>query len=144
MCLIYKNPGNYQSIAAMISRSFCAEFGDGGMRKHQKVVYCLSLYSPFQYISGSIGLFLHIASTGRTCKNTVFSAALWIFVCDVAGSEAENRIIWIELFCRNDQCALFIKILPAAPQLLHSVLIPFPSTSTISTDCSLHFCRRRL
>lgn len=32
---------------------------------------------------------------------------------------------------------------PIAPHSLHSLLISFPSTSTISTDCSLHFCINR-
>ena len=44
--------------------------------------------------------------------------------------------------------ALQIKIpyfrLPAPPQTLHSTATPFPGTSTSSTDCSLHFCTRRL
>ena len=30
--------------------------------------------------------------------------------------------------------------LPVSPQLLHSALIPLPNTSTISTECSRHFC----
>ena len=32
---------------------------------------------------------------------------------------------------------------PGSPHSLHSLLMSFPNTSTICTDCSLHFCSRR-
>lgn len=86
------------------------------------------------------------AAASAVYLNTVLISLLNCFVIIIAAFQSVfggiHSLVQTQAAVRADKLPLFFT--PAAPQAEHSVLIPFPKTSTALTECSLHLSNSRL